>query len=164
MTDRLRCCVELESGPCQANPVAVERDGQARCLTHATDSVRIRRREERNGAGGHNRLRTLRKDTPRPKFRTSEQIERYAERTAHRVETGQLDRRVADTCLRSATVALQVHQLKEQRRFTDALLRMEHGDQAVRLLSLLQEPIAEGRRRPLPGRMHALPPSPEPAA
>lgn len=164
MTDPLHCIVELESGPCPAQPVAVEGDGVPRCLTHATDALRIRRRTARNAAGGENRLRTLAKATPPPRFRTPEQIERYAERTAHRVQTGQLDRRVAETCLRAATVALQVHQLKNQERLTDALMRAEHGGMAVQMLAVLTSGLADGKRRPLPGRVQALPVSPEQAS
>ena len=82
MTDPLRCVVQLPTGQCPASPVAVEGDGQPRCLTHALDPVRIRRREERNANGGLNRLRTLPKDTPVPKFETSTQVRRFAERVA----------------------------------------------------------------------------------
>jgi len=164
MTGPLRCCIALESGPCQANPVAMERDGQARCLTHATDALRIRRRDERNQGGGHNRLRTLPKDTPVPRFATSAQVRRFAERMAHLVMTGQLARQVAETSLRAAGLALQVRQLENAERLTDALLRVQHGEAAVMLLARLQDSIASGPRRPLPGRIQALPVSPEQAS
>ncbi len=148
-----RGCVEL-GGTCPIHPVAVEADGQARCLTHATDPTRIRRREERNRAGGENRLRTLPKASREPRFRSAAQVRRYAERLAHLVTTGQLAVKLADTAIRAAGLALQVHQLKNQERLTDALLRLEHGGAAV---MLLRESLSEGKRRPLPGRIQALP-------
>ncbi len=158
---RERQCVEL-GGACGGNSLALEADGKIRCLTHATDSVRIRRREERNLKGGLGRLRTLPADTQAPRFRTPGHIRRYAERLAHLVTTGQLNRQVAETALRAAGLGLQVHQLKSQERLTDALLRLEHGGVAVQMLAMLTTGLADGKRRPLPGRLHALPASQEP--
>jgi hypothetical protein len=158
-----RHCVELD-GTCAGITLAVEADGQVRCLSHATDPVRIRRREERNAKGGYGRLRTLPADTAPPRFSTPGHVRRYAERLAHLVTTGQLNRQVAETGLRAASLGLQVHQLRNQERLTDALLRLEHGGVAVQMLAMLTTGLADGKRRPLPGRVHALPVPPEPAS
>jgi hypothetical protein len=50
-----------------------------------------------------------------------------------------------------------------QERMAEALAAVEHGGAAVMLLARLQESLSEGKRRPLPGRVHALPVPPEPA-
>jgi len=137
---------------CRGITLAIEADGQVRCLSHATDPDRIRRREERNRAGGLNRLRTLPESTPVPKFTTATDVRKFAERTAHQVLTGQLERQVAETGLKAAGLALQVRQVENQERLTNALLAMEHGQAAVALMAQLQQHnITPGPRRPLPG-------------
>jgi hypothetical protein len=64
--------------------------------------------------------------------------------------------------LRKAEAAIRAAQAQE--RMADALATIEHGGTALVMLARLQESLTEGRRRPLPGRVHALPPPPEPAA
>jgi hypothetical protein len=65
--------------------------------------------------------------------------------------------------LRKAEAALRAAQAQE--RMADALAAVEHGGAAVMLLARLQESLTDGRRRPLPGRVHALTPAPqEPAS
>ncbi len=156
MSDRARCGKpRIADGLACRHPVP--------CPWHGAGAT-AESRSELARQGGLGKLRTLSHDTPEPRFRTTEDVRRYAERTAYLVTTGQLDRHVAETALRAAGLGLQVHQLKNQERLTDALLRMEHGGAAVLLLSRLQESLADGRRRPLPGRVHALAAPQEPAS
>jgi transposase-like protein len=61
--------------------------------------------------------------------------------------------------LRKAEAALRAAQAQE--RMAEALAAVEHGGAAVMLLARLQESLTDGRRRPLPGRMHSLSPAPE---
>jgi hypothetical protein len=64
--------------------------------------------------------------------------------------------------LRKAEAAMRAAQAQEQ--MAAALAAVEHGGAAVMLLARLQESLTDGRRRPLPGRVHALPTGPpEPA-
>jgi hypothetical protein len=109
--DRLRCIVELESGPCRGNPVAVEGDGQARCLSHALDPVRIRRREEGNNAGGRARLRTLPGGTKAPSFQSRQRVVRFLEELARQVLTGEVDPRLSAEARGCAAVAMTAHEL-----------------------------------------------------
>lgn len=52
-----------------------------------------------------------------------------------------------------------------QEKMAEVLSSVEHGGHAVMLLARLQESLTDGRRRPLPGRVHQLTPSPsEPVA
>ncbi len=62
--------------------------------------------------------------------------------------------------LRKAEAALRAAQAQE--RMAEALAAVEHGGAAVMLLARLQESLTEGKRRPLPGVVRALPPQ-EPA-
>jgi hypothetical protein len=55
--------------------------------------------------------------------------------------------------LRKAETALRAAQAQE--RMAEALAAVEHGGAAVMLLARLQESLTDGRRRPLPGRVHA---------
>lgn len=64
--------------------------------------------------------------------------------------------------IRKAEAALRGAQAQE--RMAEALAAVEHGGAAVMLLARLQESLTDGRRRPLPGRVHALPSSQEPAS
>jgi hypothetical protein len=61
----------------------------------------------------------------------------------------------AKAAMRSAAATEQMAQ---------ALASLEYGGPAVMLLARLQESLTEGKRRPLPGRVHALPSSSEPAS
>ena len=63
--------------------------------------------------------------------------------------------------LRKAETALRAAQAQE--RMAEALAAVEHGGAAVMLLARLQESLTDGRRRPLPGRVHQLPSPQEPA-
>jgi hypothetical protein len=111
MTDSLHCIVELESGPCRGNPVAVEGDGVARCLSHALDVTRVRRREERNAKGGLKRLRTLPVDTKTPSFQSRQRVVRFLEELARQVLTGEVDPRLSAEARGCAAVAMTAHEL-----------------------------------------------------
>ena len=62
--------------------------------------------------------------------------------------------------LRKAEAAIRAAEAQE--RMAEALAAVEHGGAALMLLTRLQESLGEGRRRPLPGRVHALPAQPSP--
>lgn len=64
--------------------------------------------------------------------------------------------------LRKAEAALRAAQAQE--RMAEALAAVEHGGTALVMLARLQESLTDGRRRPLPGRVHALSAPTEPAS
>jgi hypothetical protein len=64
--------------------------------------------------------------------------------------------------IRKAEAAMRAAEAQE--RMAEALAAVEHGGAAVMLLTRLQESLTDGRRRPLPGRVHALTSSSEPAS
>lgn len=157
MSERLRCAEQANGGePCAAlsGVVAVEADGVPRCLTHATDPVRVRRREDRNFKGGRGRRRILDpKSTPRPRFRSHGSVVRFFEWVAWTALTDpEADLRGLAEARAAATASLQARGVQAQEQMVEALLRLEHGGAAVLMLSTLREGLAAGRRRPLPGR------------
>ena len=60
------------------------------------------------------------------------------------------DMRRAEAATRSAVA---------QERMAEVLAAVEHGGSAFLMLTRLQEGLAEGRRRPIPGAARALPPT-----
>jgi vacuolar-type H+-ATPase subunit I/STV1 len=64
--------------------------------------------------------------------------------------------------IRKAEAALRAAQAQE--RMAEALAAVEHGGTALVMLARLQESLTDGKRRPLPGRVHALTASSEPAS
>jgi len=149
---RLRCVELAGDRECLGPSVVVEADGQPRCLTHARDLSRVHRREARNLRGGLGRLRTLPPGTKRPDFSTGDKILRFAEELARLVLIGRLDPRLSAEARNLASVAIALRSADAQERIAEALARVEHGGAAVMLLQRLQAGIADGPRRPLPGR------------
>jgi hypothetical protein len=94
--------------------------------------------------------------TPHPDFDSIEAITRYAQARAHLVETGKLDAKLSAEARGWATLALQALDAIERRRLADVLVSIEGGGAALVLLTRLTESLAEGRRRPLPGRVVAM--------
>ena len=89
-------------------------------------------------------------------FDSRESVVRFAEDLARRVLTEDVDPRRVDSALRAAGVALSAFTAQTQERLVEALLKIEHGGAAMLLLTRLQDGLAEGRRRPLPGRVAVL--------
>jgi len=95
--------------------------------------------------------------TPDPRFATREEIVRWAERVAGQVMRGELDPKLAAEARQLAGLALAVRQQESLEALARALSVLENGAGAVLLLERLRDGLADGRRRPLPGRAPALP-------
>ena len=119
MSDPLRCIVELASGPCGAQPVAIEHDGQPRCLTHATDALRIRRREDRNLEGGRNRRLVLGPDTKPPDLSSIRSMRRGLETVMYAMVTGKLDARIGRAVIEGYRVGASLGALELQGIISD---------------------------------------------
>jgi hypothetical protein len=82
---------------------------------------------------------------------------RWAERVAGQVMRGELDPKLAAEARQLAGLALAVRQQESLEALARALSVLENGAGAVLLLERLRDGLADGRRRPLPGRAPALP-------
>jgi len=115
---------------------------------------------QRRGAIGqqvrtHLRLH-LAATAPRPDFSSTAAIEAWASTTAHQVLTGVLDPRAASEARQLAALTISALSARTQQQLVDALLRLEHGGGAVALLAnFVNDPT---KRKPLPGRVLAMPP------
>ncbi len=92
-----------------------------------------------------------------PPFDTRESIIQFVHHITRQVLVEKVDPRRIDTALRGATVALSALAGATQEKLLDALLVVEHGHAAVQLLARLEDGLAKGTRRPLPGMVVALP-------
>ena len=92
-----------------------------------------------------------------PPFDTRESIIEFVHHITRQVLVEKVDPRRIDTALRGATVALSALAGATQEKLLDALLAIEHGQAAVQLLTRLQDGLAKGTRRPLPGTVVTLP-------
>lgn len=87
--------------------LALELDGKIRCLTHATDPARIRRRQERDAKGGLARTQGWPADVPLPKIpRTLEALPRWCARVAEQVLRGKVDPRLVAEARNLAQLAV----------------------------------------------------------
>jgi hypothetical protein len=91
--------------------------------------------------------------TPRPEFSSTAAIVTWAEETARKVLTGDLDPRAASEARQLAALTISARQADAQAQLVDALLSLEHGGAAVALLAQFTSAQADGKRRPLPGRV-----------
>lgn len=136
-----------------------------RCIWHPADleapedAAEHRRRVAQSGGLAFVARSVLPANTPSPDFESIESITRYSSRRAHLVETGKLDPKLSAEARGWATLALQALDAIERRRLTDVLVSVEGGGAALVLLTRLTESLAEGRRRPLPGRVLSMPTS-----
>ncbi len=103
-------------GTCRM-PATLEGDGIARCLTHAQDPTRVRRRDERNLRGGLGRLRVP-DNPPVPTFDTRRRVVQFLERLARLVLAGEVDPRLSAEARQCAATAMEAHTL-------DALERLD---------------------------------------
>ncbi len=86
-----------------------------------------------------------------PPFDSCESIVKFAEDLAGRVLRGQVSPKLSAEARGFAQLALQARTAEQQERLVEALLKVEHGGTALLLLTRLQDGLADGRRRPLPG-------------
>lgn len=133
-----------------------------RCIWHPNGTepeaaAEHRRSVARTGGLAFVARSVLPEKTPLPDFESIEAITRYAEKRARLVETGKLDPKLSAESRGWATLALQALDSIERRRLADVLVSVEGGGAALVLLARLQEAVSEGRRRPLPGRVVAMP-------
>ncbi len=91
-----------------------------------------------------------------PPFDTRESIVEWARDMAGKVLRGELSPKLSAEARGHAQLALQARTAEAQERLVEALLTVEHGGSAMLLLTRLQDGLADGRRRPLPGT-RALP-------
>ncbi len=96
-----------------------------------------------------------------PPFDTRESIVEWAREMAGKVLRGELSPKLSAEARGHAQLALQARTAEAQERLVEALLTVEHGGSAMLLLTRLQDGLADGRRRPLPGAIRALPLSEE---
>ena len=94
-----------------------------------------------------------------PAFASPESIIAFAHELARLALTEDVDPRRVAEARSAAALALSGHSTMTQARAVEALLKIEHGETAFALLTRLQDGMSDGRRRPLPGRMAALPAS-----
>ena len=85
-------------------------------------------------------------------FQTIDQVVTFVETMAKQALTSPLHRGRIETALKCANVAKGCFETKATQELTRAVLTMEHGGGAVLLLQRLQEGMAGGARKPLPGR------------
>jgi hypothetical protein len=123
----------------------------AGCIWH-TSSPEGRRAFAMKGGIASRMRRYLPAEAPPPEFSNTVAIVAWAERTAQRVLAGELDPRAASEARQLAALTISARAADAQERLVEALLRVEHGGAALLMLSRLQEGLADGRRRPLPGR------------
>ena len=102
--------------------------------------------------GGRARLRTLPANTPRPDLSTPQRAVRFAENTTRLVLIGELDPRLSAEARGWVAAVAAIRTAEAQARIAETLARVEHGGAAVALLERLRAGIADGPRRPLPGR------------
>ncbi len=92
-----------------------------------------------------------------PPFDTRESIVEWARDMAGKVLRGELSPKLSAEARGHAQLALQARTAEAQERLVEALLTVEHGGSALLLLTRLQDGLADGRRRPLPGATRVLP-------
>jgi hypothetical protein len=98
-----------------------------------------------------------------PEFSSPEAIVSFAQELARVALKEDVDLRRVAEARGAAALALSAHQARTQAQLVEALLRLEHGGGAVALLAQFTANQANGPRRPLPGRVLAMPAPTEPA-
>jgi hypothetical protein len=99
-----------------------------------------------------------------PEFTETESIIAFARELGRLALTADVDMRRLAEARGAAQLALSAHSVQAQARMVDALLALEHGGQALVLLSQFQAAQSDpSKRRPLPGKVLAMPPTTEPA-
>jgi len=128
---------------------------------HHGDNATPERRHARALKGGiASRMRTtptLPAGAPDPRFATREEIVRWCEAMAGKTGRGELDPKLSAELRQWGALALAVRNQEAIEVLARSLSVLEHGPGAVLLLERLRDGLADGRRRPLPGRVVPLP-------
>ena len=142
--------------PCDQN-ISARAKG---CLWHTRNAAQRRILAAKGSVVG--RMKNVLPATYRvPPFDTRESIVNWARDMAGKVLRGELSPKLSAEARGHAQLALQARTAEAQERLVEALLTVEHGGSALLLLTRLQDGLADGRRRPLPGATRALPLSEE---
>jgi len=130
------------------------------CLWHDPNTSPQVKQAVRALGGRRRKLRmapTLPAGAPDPRYATREEIVRWCEAMAGKVGRGELDPKLSAELRQWGALALAVRQQESLEALARSLSVLEHGAGAVLLLERLRDGLADGRRRPLPGRAPALP-------
>lgn len=152
-----------DSGGIRADGQPCEQDTPPgkRCAWHAEGADR--RALAIRGSYASRMRRYLPTEAPRPEFSSTTAIVTWAQDTAHKVLTGDLDPRAAAEARQLASLTIAARAADAQERLVEALATIEHGGIAVGLLARLQSGLSDGKRRPLPPRLVPITTPPEPA-
>jgi hypothetical protein len=146
--------------PCQQNVPK----GAMACLWHSR-SPEGRRALAMKGSIKAHLARFLPASALPPDFQSTASIVAWAQETAKKVLSGQLDPKAAGEARQLASLAISARVADATEVMATTLSSIEHGASAVLLLNRLQDSLRSGVRRPLPGRLTvATPPPPEPSA
>jgi hypothetical protein len=151
--------VTKEGTPCQQN---VPKHATA-CLWHSR-SPEGRKALAMVGGLKSRMMRYLPKSELPPDFQSTASIVAWAQKTAKKVLTGDLDPRAAAEARQLAGLAIAARVADAQEVMATTLATVEHGATAMLLLSRLQDSLRGGPRRPLPGLRQIAPSTPEPAS
>lgn len=125
------------------------------CLWHTRDAG-ARRLLAAKGAIASRLKRALPSSYQIPELVTIESIIAFARELIRLALTEDVDLRRVSEARGGLALMVSAFSVREQGRLVDALLRLEHGGVAFAFLTRLQDGLAEGRRRPLPGRVTVL--------
>jgi hypothetical protein len=123
-----------------------------RCGFHRTDAAGRRLLALKGGIASRMRS-ALPASMPEPPFTSPESIVAWSQRMAHAALTQNVDPRRMAEARGFAHLALAALNARIQAQLVEALLRVEHGGAALVLLERLRGGLADGPRRPLPGRV-----------
>ena len=140
--------------PCQQNIPK----GSAACLWHSR-SAEGRRALAMKGSIKAHMMRFLPRSALPPDFQSTASIVAWAQQTAKKVLSGELDPKAAGEARQLASLAISARVADATEVMATTLSSIEHGASAVLLLNRLQDSLRSGARRPLPG-MRSLTPSP----
>ncbi len=136
--------------PCQQD-ISHESKG---CIWHVSDAAQ-RQVVARLAQVRRLTHKKLPDEYPVPEFTNLETIVTFAHKLAKVALTGTVDPRRVSEARQCAGLALSAFQAQDQKRLVDAVVRLQHGEAAVLLLQRMTESVADGRKKPLPGRMLA---------
>jgi hypothetical protein len=94
-----------------------------------------------------------------PALDSHEAIAAWARDMAGRVLRAEVDPKLVSEARSCVQLVVQSAAARDQRQLVEALLAIERGGAAMVLLTRLQDGLADGRRKPIPGRALAPVPS-----
>lgn len=153
--------VTAQGTPCQQNIPK----GAMACLWHSR-SAEGRRALAMKGSIKAHMMRYLPRDALPPDFQSTPAIVTWAETTAKKVLSGELDAKAAGEARQLAQLAISARVADATEVMATTLSSIEHGASAILLLHRLQDSLRSGARRPLPGvrSIQAAPAPSEPGA